>query len=66
MICPHCKKKLDTACYSETVTGRVDLGVTNKENNTTIIDEWGDEISKETTFSCPNCGDDITSYIKLA
>jgi len=41
MICPHCKKKIDTAHYIETVTGWVDLGKTNKENNTTIIDEWG-------------------------
>lgn len=65
MICPHCKKKLDVACYSETITGRVDLGATNKEDNTTIIDEWGDEISKETDFSCPYCGGDITDCIKL-
>lgn len=64
MRCPHCKKKIDTAHYIETVTGWVDLGKTNKEENTTIIDEWGDEISKETTFSCPNCGEDVTSYIK--
>ena len=66
MKCPHCKKKIDTACYSETITGRVDLGVTNKENNTTIVFEWGDEISKETDFSCPNCGKDITDYIQTA
>jgi len=64
MKCPKCGKEIDSAYYEETVTGWVDLGETDKEGNNKV-EEWGDETNKTTKFFCPECDEEITTFLKM-
>jgi len=62
MKCPECGEELDTATYTESTGGFVDL---KQSNGKTIVVSWNEEPDKEIYFYCPNCGEDITSEILI-
>ena len=64
MECPHCKKVIECATYTETTHGNVALEGINQDGRF-LVKEWEEDNShKELSFYCLYCGEEITSKIQ--